>query len=55
MALRYVGFLIATPLFIVAVARIIGSRAPVRDLIFGAALTVAIALVFENLLGVDIP
>ena len=54
-ALRYVGFLIATPLFIVAVSRIIGSRAPVRDLIFGAALTVAIALVFENLLGVDIP
>ncbi|MCG8506307.1 MAG: tripartite tricarboxylate transporter TctB family protein [Sphingomonadales bacterium] len=54
-ALRYVGFLIATPLFIVTVSRIIGSRAPVRDLIVGVALSVAIALVFENLLSVDIP
>ena len=54
-SLRFVGFLIATPIFIVALSRLIGSRSLIRDAIVGVVLVIAVVLIFENLLNVDIP
>jgi len=55
LALRFVGFIIATPLFIVAISWVIGSRKLVRDIIVALILTGAIYLIFENLLKVQVP
>jgi len=54
-ALRFLGFLISTPLFIVAISHVIGSRKLVRDIIVALILTGAIYLIFENLLQVQVP
>lgn len=53
--LSVAGFLFSTPPFMVVTARLIGSRAVIRDIIASAVLIVGVALVFENLLHVDIP
>lgn len=55
LALRFLGFIIATPLFIVAISWVIGSRKLVRDIIVALILTGAIYLIFENLLKVQVP
>lgn len=55
LALRFLGFIIATPLFIVATSWVIGSRKLVRDIIVALILTGAIYLIFENLLKVQVP
>lgn len=54
-ALHFIGFLIATPLFIVAISWVIGSRKLMRDIIVALILTGAIYLIFENLLQVQVP
>ena len=54
-ALRFLGFIIATPLFIIAISWVIGSRRLVRDIIVALILTGAIYLIFENLLKVQVP
>ena len=55
LALRFVGFIIATPLFIVAISWVIGSRKLVRDIIVALILTGGIYLIFEYLLKVQVP
>ncbi len=53
--LHFSGFLIATPIFIFAMSRLIGSKAWVRDLIVAFCLTGAIYVIFEYLLKVSVP
>lgn len=53
--LTYVGFIWATPPFIVVLSRIIGSRSVVRDSIIAVLLTFAVVMIFTEFLGVDIP
>jgi len=54
-ALRFVGFIFATPIFIVAISYIIGSRNWVRDIIVALVLTGVIYWGFENILNVNVP
>ena len=54
-ALSQIGFLISTPIFIVAMAYVIGSRQLVRDIIFAIIMTGAIYVIFEKLLQVSVP
>ena len=49
------GYVVATTLFFVAVARILGSRALVRDLLAGAAIGAVLYVAFTQFLGVDLP
>lgn len=49
------GFLVATPLFIVAQARVIGSRQLRRDAVVALLLTAAIYGAFRHLLTVEVP
>ena len=49
------GYIVATTLFFVAVARILGSRAPVRDLVAGLGIAVVLYVAFTQFLGVDLP
>jgi putative tricarboxylic transport membrane protein len=49
------GYVVATTLFFVAVARILGSRALVRDLLAGAAIGLVLYVAFTQFLGVDLP
>ena len=49
------GYIVATTLFFVAVARILGSRAPIRDLVAGFAIAVVLFVAFTQFLGVDLP
>lgn len=49
------GYVVATTLFFVAVARILGSRAAVRDLLAGAAIALVLYVAFTQFLGVDLP
>lgn len=51
----YAGFLIATALYLPAQARIFGSRRPVRDVVCGAVLALGAYLLFEGLLGLQLP
>jgi len=54
-ALWLIGFLIATPLFLVALGLLMGSKRPVRDALAGIGLTIGIWLMFTRLLYVSLP
>jgi putative tricarboxylic transport membrane protein len=49
------GYVVATALFFVAVARILGSRALLRDLPAGVAIGLVLYVAFTQFLGVDLP
>ena len=51
---RFAGFVIATPIFIALMARQIGSRNLVRDLVVAIILTAAITFVFQEFLDVEL-
>ena len=53
--LKLVGFVFATPAFIVVFAYIIGSKSIVRDIIISLILTGLAFLIFEKLLNVSLP
>lgn len=53
--LPLLGFIFATPLFLVAQSRIIGSRKLVRDIVASILLTAAAAGIFTYLLNVELP
>ena len=52
---NYVGFLIATPLLILAIEFLLGSRKPGHMILYAVGLTVVIFLVFKFLLGIEMP
>lgn len=54
-ALATLGFLIATPVLMLALCLLMGSNRPARDLIAGVAVTLAVWLLFTRLLSVDLP
>ena len=54
-ALWLIGFLIATPLFLVALGLLMGSKRPFRDGLAGIGLTAGIWLMFTRLLYVSLP
>ncbi len=49
------GFILASIVLLPAGARVLGSRAPLRDVITGVALTLAIYFIFTRLLGLELP
>jgi putative tricarboxylic transport membrane protein len=49
------GFVLASTAFLVASARILGSRSPLRDLASGLGLSIVAYLVFTRLLGLELP
>ena len=49
------GFPIASALFLIAGARVLGSRAWLRDLIAGVVVSLAAYVVFTSLLGLELP
>lgn len=49
------GYWQATTLFFVAVARVLGSRRLVRDVLVGLALALATYFLFDRLLGITLP
>ncbi|MBB5778329.1 tripartite tricarboxylate transporter TctB family protein [Nonomuraea jabiensis] len=49
------GYWQATTAFFVAVARVLGSRRLVRDLLVGLALALATYFLFDRLLGITLP
>ncbi len=55
LSLPLVGFLAATPFFVVVQSRIIGSRRLLRDAIVAVALTAGAAAVFTYALNVELP
>lgn len=50
-----VGYILATTLFFVGAARVMGSRRPVRDAVIGLVFSVTIYFGFTELLGVRLP
>ncbi|MEU7862507.1 tripartite tricarboxylate transporter TctB family protein [Nonomuraea sp. NPDC049141] len=50
-----VGYWQATTLFFLAVARVLGSRKLVRDLVVGLLLALATYLLFDRVLGITLP
>lgn len=55
LALGPLGYIVATSLFVPVQARILGSRSPVRDVLVGVALAVAVYFGFTEFLGVRLP
>lgn len=49
------GYWQSTTVFFVAVARVLGSRRPVRDAIIGLVLALAVYILFDRLLGISLP
>ena len=49
------GYVVATTAFFPAVARVLGSRQPLRDVVVGALLAITAYLVFTRLLSIDLP
>ena len=49
------GYVVATALFFVATARILGSRALLRDALTGLAIALVMYVAFTQFLGVDLP
>jgi putative tricarboxylic transport membrane protein len=49
------GYVLATTWFIPVVARILGSRRPVRDLVVGVAIGIVVYVAFTQFLGVRLP
>jgi putative tricarboxylic transport membrane protein len=54
-SLSVIGFLIATPIFLVALGFLMRSERPYRDAIAGVGLTIGIWLMFTRLLYVSLP
>ena len=54
-ALRLIGFLVATPMFLLALGLLMRSARPFRDAIAGVGLTAGIWLLFTRLLYVSLP
>lgn len=54
-ALRLIGFLTATPVFLFGLGLLMGSARPFRDAIVGVGLTLGIWLMFTRLLYVSLP
>jgi putative tricarboxylic transport membrane protein len=54
-ALALVGFVVATPVFVLSVCLLMRTKAPVRDTIVGIGITVAVWLLFARLLHVALP
>lgn len=54
-ALRPLGYVIATTLFFPGVARILGSKRPVRDFVVAVVLSLIIYISFTRFLGVRLP
>ena len=54
-SLRLIGFLMATPVFLMALGLLMRSERPFRDAIAGIGLTVGIWLMFTRLLYVSLP
>ncbi|MCI2416111.1 tripartite tricarboxylate transporter TctB family protein [Saccharopolyspora sp. K220] len=50
-----VGFWQSSTVFFALVARVLGSRKPVRDLLIGLVLSLAAYFLFDRLLGVSLP
>ena len=50
-----IGYVVATTLFFPVVARVLGSRAPARDVIAGLVLGAVLYVAFTQFLGVDLP
>ncbi|MEV0352524.1 tripartite tricarboxylate transporter TctB family protein [Nonomuraea sp. NPDC050680] len=50
-----VGYWQATTLFFVAVARVLGSRKLVRDMVVGLLLALATYVLFDRVLGITLP
>ena len=53
--LEPLGYILATALFFVPVARLLGSRSPVRDVVVGLVLGVGLFTAFTQFLGVSLP
>lgn len=49
------GYIVATTLFLPLTARILGSRAPVRDVVVGLGIALLVYFSFTELLGVRLP
>ncbi len=49
------GYVLASALFFPFGARVLGSRSPLRDVVAGVALAVAVYFLFTRLLGVPLP
>ncbi|MEO8247322.1 MAG: tripartite tricarboxylate transporter TctB family protein [Chloroflexota bacterium] len=49
------GFLVATAVFLPVVARILGSRSPLRDLVVGVVMASVLYVAFTEYLGVRLP
>lgn len=50
-----IGFVVSSAAYLVAEARILGSRRPVRDAIAACAVVAALYLLFVRVLGVELP
>lgn len=55
LALDPVGYVLATALCFVALARVLGSAQPVRDAVAGFAISVIVYVAFTQFLGVRLP
>jgi len=53
--LEPLGYVVATALFCPAVARVLGSRSTLRDVVAGVALGLVLYVGFTEFLGVDLP
>jgi len=49
------GYVVATSLFVPVVARVLGSRSPVRDVVAGLAIAIGVYVGFTQFLGVRLP
>ena len=49
------GYVLATTWFVPIVARILGSRRPIRDVVVGVAIGIVVYLAFTQFLGVRLP
>ncbi|PRY32109.1 tripartite tricarboxylate transporter TctB family protein [Pseudosporangium ferrugineum] len=54
-ALEYAGFILSAAVFVVAVARVLGSRHPLRDAIVAVVLPTVVYLAFTRLLDIFLP
>jgi putative tricarboxylic transport membrane protein len=54
-ALEYAGFIVSAAVFIVVVARVLGSRHLLRDVIVAVLLPTAVFLIFTRLLDIFLP
>lgn len=55
LALGPLGYVLATSLFIPLVARILGSRSPLRDVVVAVVLAIVVYVAFTEYLGVRLP